>query len=77
VNCKNCGSGIASAKCEYCGTLNIADKNISEVLSDYNKKKEVLMRRIEMVEKMHIPQIVKKKKIENIENEINNLKGVL
>jgi len=70
--CSGCGANLEGLKCEYCGTLNkvtVVEAGISEI-SESELEVVSLRSRIEKLQSMKMPENLKKRKIQILEEQI-------
>mgnify|MGYP001334622693 CR=1 FL=1 len=74
MNCSNCGCGLVSMKCDYCGTLNKPKGQLSTELENITKMQTKLQNQLDATRRMKMPETLKKKKIQLLEEKLDNLK---
>ena len=74
MNCSNCGASSTSLTCPYCGTYNSVssdDTGINELLYEI----ELLEEKINQLSKMPMPENMKARKIELLEQKLSDLRA--
>ena len=79
MNCSNCGASSTSLTCPYCGTYNsdsVDNTSINELDHDELLYEiDLVENKIEQLSKMPMPENMKKKKIDLLEQKLSELRA--